>query len=1794
MNKNRWLVITILAMLLSVCLAFVACDNSGKNNNSSEEDTSATTAVLSSLTLTGADDLTMLAGETLTAEKLAGVKAVAAFTTGNPVEYDLSATLPSGMSIDKLGKTLEEGENTVTVSYLFGGITKQATFTVTVESSLPEGVETLESIPEGALTLNVTVGSKDYLATGVFAFSYGETALDVTAYVTDEIIYTESSSIYTRDSVEIVLDKVIRQKGYTDNTVSVIVDANGNVLVKGLAAQTTIAESGVEATASLFTLDGKKVNGYKLAISIPYTLVDAQKEDCDLAVEVGLTNAYNATIQRFAYSNQYGENYANVYTFAHVTAEGTLEANKYVNYGYIWGNGGAHLNAGSSWNLDYDDGTDEAYIKMTSNDYLDNNIYMFGSNVEKYYAQVSLKVDGAKTMSGGNYDQYPKFGIIVKNANDTAGFAYYVDAVSDPSNGNILAGSTQIGFNTRSNGWDGKWSNIGQSVGANASVYQNDFITFGLYRDGNIFVLYYNGAAVHTYVAELGNDGAYFGLFSFNLMLTAKDYMLVTDEEALAEYGIKADPVDYLFMGDSYIDTAFWYNYENQFGALSAANIGVGGTKIPYWVDNLSFVKMKYVPANIIVHIGVNDIDDSNLTGAQAYSELEEMLNLYHTTFPEANIYYVNICKNMLFKGKHAAYATLNAAVKNLAATTEWLYIIDMDAAITEDAEGSTQHWYSADGLHYGVDGYGLFNAKVCEALGIERPEELGETGLGDVAAEGAPEFSYSAGWTLENGVAHNAGTSYNRIGAESQIFVNGLYASDFFAEVELSIGDCYCQSDEWAKTGIAIRTANYTYFYFINTSSVNFINPGRTADGHVIYRDLYGNLFYRPEEMGNGKTWSREMNISYFYLGGTSFDHYTDNSFKKLGIAKIGNTIVLFADGYAIQAFPNTLLGAEEKASVSVFTFNMDVYAKNATYTTDADEIAAKMGNVTLDGKLDEAFWTEEVLANAMTFGEKSDGRKLEVVAAKSGNGVAMGITVYSYWNERSSFDSTNWFINANVEFRFGSIKDQRYLIFQGAGFDNIRGCGSSMVVATAAKPELVDQEKGVYKTLIEVFVPVQAFTDYTLESEELPVWIWGYIFDNEGWQGIMSDGTWPLLTASAHGLRFTRNVSIAPATGATITSTHSVARHGDEVTITVAIEEGYELDSFTMNGKEVALDEEGKYTFTMPDEDVAFAATFKGRYSVDLTAVDGKITTNTTPLEGDVITFTSNENWIINKLYIDGEELAKDENGNYTLTVTKNIVVTADTSFTADGFVMDGKFDGAAYGEQFGFKVEGNRDIEIWAVKGASGMWVYLVAHTNSTYTESPDWWRNYNFEFTFNDGDQKYVALNGMNNGVTSFVKSSEILEEGKFAGKYEHILEIYVEKKLVANWSDTAERVKVSYAFKYGDSVEKGRFEGESLNVWPRDSYMQSVIGAYANRRLIFGSTQESHPDNLFATENGLMTTSPLPTKATLDGNFAEFEGKTSVTLGNENAKFVISGFTAEDGTYLAFTIYQKNIAASTEEWHLNDNIEIRNGNHSQYDEYRLGFSIFDGFIVACYENKGAMVRTELTEGEWYDQGYRYQTNVEYYIPYIKTEACFNFGINGNGFGGWQALAWDNSDVYVTANGVSNGALTYDGEFNEAIWTNDVLSKTFTATADGANVTFAGVRTAYGVALAVTFKHNKAITEHTQGNGNGCWDYMGPEFRFNGNIASQFAVTTWGNTTQNGMRFGAKTVENEEGSDYKYTTTYEITCSSPVIGTTEKVSVQFAGVYENGFRWLFNDGAWGNWTHYITTTGMEAIA
>ena len=172
----------------------------------------------------------------------------------------------------------------------------------------------------------------------------------------------------------------------------------------------------------------------------------------------------------------------------------------------------------------------------------------------------------------------------------------------------------------------------------------------------------------------------------------------------------------------------------------------------------------------------------------------------------------------------------------------------------------------------------------------------------------------------------------------------------------------------------------------------------------------------------------------------------------------------------------------------------------------------------------------------------------------------------------------------------------------------------------------------------------------------------------------------------------------------------------------------------------------------------------------------------------------------------------------------------------------------------------------------------------------------------------------------------------------------------------------------------------------------------------------------------------------------------------------------------------------------------------------------------------------------------EDGYTVKTVVE--VFYAMTDAVDSYvqmGCNGNGFGGWQSLIWDNNYAYVTEGGVYRAAdlanmdnITLDGVKDESLGTLSEVTGTFKNLA----VTLSGKKLTHGVVLYVTVHHEKDVNATLQGNGTAWFHRLNVEFRL-GRKDRQICASVWNDYTQ----FSAAG-HHTTGEAGNYDTTFEV--------------------------------------------------
>ena len=168
---------------------------------------------------------------------------------------------------------------------------------------------------------------------------------------------------------------------------------------------------------------------------------------------------------------------------------------------------------------------------------------------------------------------------------------------------------------------------------------------------------------------------------------------------------------DTLFLGDSFFE--FWRNktgiaenFDTAFSQYAVCNIGISATTTHHWrAINVKMAELDIKPKNIVINIGINNVDDDKESGKESAANVINLIEDYLQMFPEANIYYLSITRCAgHFAFNWESHEKSNQLVQDFCSKTERVYYLDIMGLYGDDY-GS----YQQDGLHPNQAGYDLF-----------------------------------------------------------------------------------------------------------------------------------------------------------------------------------------------------------------------------------------------------------------------------------------------------------------------------------------------------------------------------------------------------------------------------------------------------------------------------------------------------------------------------------------------------------------------------------------------------------------------------------------------------------------------------------------------------------------------------------------------------------------------------------------------------------------------------------------------------------------------------------------------------------------------------------------------------------------------------------------------------------------------------------------------------------------------------------------------------------------------------
>lgn len=966
-----------------------------------------------------------------------GIVVTAHYKASDGTSSTLDVT--SEVTYDVSTLTLEHDE--VTVTYIEENVTKTTTFSITVNplhELINDGL--VLDVPTSDLTIDVPSTSGN--AQSYWFTKYNTESFYIKVVVVDPSV-EQGNSIYSSDGIEVLLYTDERGAGLIDGTLMINATPFGDVSIKQASNNTFVeyTKEDITVTAQKVSFNGKYVEGYMIELEIPYSVFGLTQME---KIMTFLPSVYNnqGSMAMVETLETFDSNSEETHTFVLVEDDDTYAVHPWMQLGYTFGNIG-DLTTATAYDISNDDGTDLATITLPTIDPGDNFAYMYRHTETELYAYVKLSANEVL-----NNEMWGKFGLMFTTLDGSDGFFFFIDAFGDGTN---MTG-TNIGIVTRS---DNEWVwGSSQTIASieNATIYQNDnFIELAIYRDGNVFELFVNGTSVGIKSGFEGLDNdteAVVSLVSFNITLDAKEYGITNDETTLNNFRFEIEDVNNVFIGDSYIDTAFYQSFSIDFP--TDINLGVGGTTVDYWKNQIATISSLYNPTNIIIHAGVNDIN-GGMTGTETLTATTELFDMIHELFPDANIYYISIEPNNFLPEKFSEYQVVNSGVQAIATSNDFIHYIDMVTPLGGVSGEAVSQYFGTDGLHYNQDGYALFTKTIQDALGITRIQS--EQNLGDY-----DKYARSSGWVYQSEFVENTGIN------EQQIYFEGVSGTNFAASVEINVSGIY-NNDLFPKVGLALKSADKTLLFFI--------------DVNQDLNNKWGNYVVRPS--GSDWQWGDIGNRQYVFLGG---NEYNSDHYKTLEIVRVGTSVYFISDGRVVQYVEGIFLENEE-TQLSVMTFNLDVKLKNATVYEEADftakldsyQIAPKTGSL-IDGDISD--WNQEILNNPFII-PATQGRSIEIYAYKTDEGVYVAYNAYVL-NDFIS-DAGNWWENTNVEFKLGT-DNQRFAALNGA-FSRYEE-GGVRDIGTASFT--IDTSNTLNKATVEMFIPWSMIEGYDASSEYIP----------------------------------------------------------------------------------------------------------------------------------------------------------------------------------------------------------------------------------------------------------------------------------------------------------------------------------------------------------------------------------------------------------------------------------------------------------------------------------------------------------------------------------------------------------------------------------------------------------------------------------------------------------------------------------------------------------------------------------
>lgn len=158
-------------------------------------------------------------------------------------------------------------------------------------------------------------------------------------------------------------------------------------------------------------------------------------------------------------------------------------------------------------------------------------------------------------------------------------------------------------------------------------------------------------------------------------------------------------------------------DFQTAFAGYDVANVGISGTQAREWRSLRKSLIDPYEPENIVMHLGLNDIDDNNEDGKGAANHVMTLCEDIWNKFPNCNIYCCSLVRcTGTFASKWTYHNEFNEIMKNNAQNIAKLHYLDIMGIFGDDYD----NYHQPDGLHLNTAAYEIIKNLIKETVPLK------------------------------------------------------------------------------------------------------------------------------------------------------------------------------------------------------------------------------------------------------------------------------------------------------------------------------------------------------------------------------------------------------------------------------------------------------------------------------------------------------------------------------------------------------------------------------------------------------------------------------------------------------------------------------------------------------------------------------------------------------------------------------------------------------------------------------------------------------------------------------------------------------------------------------------------------------------------------------------------------------------------------------------------------------------------------------------------------------------------